>query len=217
VKNKQIFLVLGIVAMLIGIFIMGSKIYKKSEAERLTTTMGESSKQFVPDYAPKMGTETPQVYLVEFLDPECESCREFSPHVKMIMKDYEGKVQLVIRYAPFHGNSRFAIKILEAARKQGKYWETLELLFQYQPQWGSHHNPQPELVWNYLPEVGLDIEKIKMDMNDPAIEAMIESEIKDGQALGVRGTPSFFVNGKPLEIFSPEGLRSLIDANLSAN
>lgn len=202
------------VVVLIGGFFAASQLYKGKEAERLDFVAKENFKKFVPDYSPKLGSLTPEVYLVEFLDPECESCRAFHPLVKMLMDEYEGKIQLVIRYAPFHGNSKLIIKILEAARKQGKYWETLEVLFQYQPQWGSHHHPRPDLVWTYLPEAGVDIEKIKADMNDPEIEAMIAKEIQDGQDLGVRATPSFFVNGKPLENFGLEPLRDLIRQNL---
>ena len=152
--------------------------------------------------------------MVEFLDPECESCREFYPYVKMLLKENEGKIQLIVRYAPFHGNSRFVIRILEASRKQGKYWEVLENLFQYQPLWGSHHEPKPDLVWKYLPETGVDIEKIKKDMMDPAIDEMIAREVSDAENLGVRGTPTFFVNGKMLQIFGYEPLRELIQKEL---
>jgi protein-disulfide isomerase len=216
VKNKKVLLIVGTVVLLIGIFLMISRIYKKQEAQRLTSVVSADLKKFVPDYAPRMGAENPEVSLVEFLDPECESCREFYPFVKMILKDHDSKVQLVVRYAPFHGNSKFVIHVLEAARKQGKYWETLEVLFRYQPQWGSHHHPQPELVWNYLPEAGVDVEKAKGDLNDPATDTMIEQEIADGRALGVQGTPSFFVNGKPLETFSYEALRKLVEDNLTS-
>jgi protein-disulfide isomerase len=213
-KNKKIVLIVGAIVLLGAIFIGAMSLYKNQETERLTQVADAEFKKFVPDYAPKMGPSNAEVHLVEFLDPECESCREFYPYVKMIMKDYEGRVQLVVRYAPFHGNSRFVIKILEAAKKQGKYWETLELLFQHQPEWGSHHHPQPELIWNYLPQAGVDVEKIKTDMNDPEIETMIAKEISDGEALGVRGTPTFFVNGKPLEEFSYNALRTLVESSL---
>jgi predicted DsbA family dithiol-disulfide isomerase len=93
------------------------------------------------------------------------------------------------------------IRILEASRKQGKYWEVLENLFQYQPLWGSHHDPKPDLVWKYLPETGVDIEKIKKDMMDPAIDEMMAREVSDAESLGVRGNPTFFVNGKMLQVF----------------
>jgi protein-disulfide isomerase len=213
VKNK-IILISVVVAFLVGGFFFAKKLYQGQEAERLGFVAKDNFKKFVPDYAPKLGPTNPEVYLVEFLDPECESCREFYPFVKMIMDENEGKVQLVVRYAPFHGNSKFAIKILEAARKQGKYWQALEVLFQYQPQWGSHHDPRPELIWKYLPEAGVDVDQIKKEMDDPATDEMIAQELKDMQDLGVRGTPTFFVNGKRLENFGLEPLRQLVRENL---
>ena len=108
-----------------------------------------------------------------------------------MLNDFEGQIQLVVRYAPFHPNSQFAIKILEAARKQGKYWEALETLLRFQPQWGSHHDPKPELIWNYLPEAGVDVEKIRVDMNDPEIEKMIKKKWKLRKSLACVPLQSF--------------------------
>ncbi len=212
-NNKSI-IILSSIVTLVGIFFAGIKYYQSIQNEELEALSKKEFLKFVPDYAPKLGPERPKVYLVEFLDPECESCREFYPYVKMLLKENEGKIQLVVRYAPFHGNSRFVIRILEASRKQGKYWEVLENLFQYQPLWGSHHDPKPDLVWKYLPETGVDIEKIKKDMLDPAIDEMIASEVSDAENLGVRGTPTFFVNGKMLQVFGYEPLRELIQKEL---
>lgn len=210
VKNKKILIIVAAVVVLLGGFIGAYKFYKANEAEKYGHMADSDFRKFVPDHAPKLGPDSAKVFLVEFLDPECESCRAFYPYVKMIMNEFDGNVQLVVRYAPFHPNSKFIIKIIEASRKQGKYWETLELLFQHQPEWGSHHHPNPELVWNYLPQLGLDIDKLKKDMEDPAIEKIIEKEIADGADLGVRMTPSFFVNGKPLETFGYEPLREMV-------
>jgi protein-disulfide isomerase len=212
--NKKILIVTVSLISLIAIFIIGSKIYQNEETQRLSFIAQENFNTFVPEYSPKIGSLQPEVYLVEFLDPECESCREFYPMVKMLMKEFEGKIQLVVRYAPFHGNSEFVIKVLESARKQNRYWEALEVLFQYQPYWGSHHNPQPQLVWKYLPESGVNIDQIKEDMNDPEINQIIQQDKKDAITLGVRGTPSFFINGKPLQQFGYEPLRSAIQAEL---
>jgi protein-disulfide isomerase len=209
-KNKKLIIILSSVVLLVAAFLGAYKMYKISEAKKYGHIVDTDFKKFVPDYAPKLGPDSAKVFLVEFLDPECESCREFYPYVKMIMNEFDGNVQLIVRYAPFHGNSKMIIKIIEAARKQGKYWETLELLFQHQPEWGSHHAPNPDLVWNYLPQLGLDIEKLKKDMEDPAIQNIIDREIEDGKELGVRMTPSFFVNGKPLESFGYEQLRDMV-------
>ena len=213
--NKKSLIVFSTLFLLIA-FAGGAYLYKKSEKERLTFLAHKDFSVFVPEHAPRMGDKNAKIYLIEFLDPECESCRMMYPYVKDMMSAYQGKIQLVIRYAPFHGNSKFAVKILEASRKQGKYWETLEIMFRYQPQWGDHHHPRPELLWTLLPQVGLDVEQIKKDMNDPAIEALIEHDIRDLQTLEVRRTPSFFVDGLPLERFGPQHLRDLIDSVLNS-
>lgn len=208
--NKKIVMVVVALVGLGLIFFGASRLYKSQESQKLSFIAQENFEVFVRDYSPKLGALKPKVYLVEFLDPECESCREFYPMVKMLLSEFEGQVQLVVRYAPFHGNSEFVIKVLEAARKQNKYWEALETLFRYQPQWGSHHHPRPELVWQYLPESGVNVDQIRADMTSPEFEKIIEQDMADARTLGVRATPSFFVNGRPLEQFGYEPLRSLI-------
>lgn len=212
-KNKIMIVLIAIMSLAI-VFMVGRKLYKSQETERLSFMAKEDFSTFVRDYSPRLGRDTAKVYVVEFLDPECESCREFYPSVKMLLEEFEGQIQLVVRYAPFHGNSIFIIKILEAARKQNRYWETLETLFRYQPEWGSHHHPRPELVWTYLPETGVNVDQIKKDMEDPAIQTMIQQEMQDGQTLGVKATPTFFVNGRPLERFGYEGLKELVEATI---
>lgn len=204
------FLILGSVAGLMMIFFIATKLYQKKETEVTKT----QTTNLVREHSPRLGRAGAPVQVVEFLDPECESCRAFHPYTKMLLEEFQGKVELVVRYAPFHHNSIFVIQILEAARKQNRYWETLELLFQHQPEWGSHHHPRPELIWNYLPELGLNVEQIKQDMNDPAIMEMIQQEIADGKSLGVRATPTFFINGEELREFSYEGLKRQVQTAL---
>lgn len=212
-KNKIVIVLVAIAVLGFGAF-FAKTVYQKQEVAKVEAVAKEEDQVFLRSYSPRMGEDSAKVKLVEFMDPECESCREFHPFIKMIMKEYEGQVQLIVRYAPFHGNSIMMIKILEASRKQGKYWETLEVLFRTQPQWGSHHEPKPQLVWNYLPEAGVDIEKIKADMNDPQVQANIDQELKDVEKLMVKYTPTFFVNEKPLEDFGYDQLRALIDSEL---
>lgn len=213
-KNRMTLIALSAVALIL-VFVFGSSIYKSEEIKRLNFMAQENAKIFVPDHAPQLGSKSASVFLVEFLDPECESCRMFYPEVKKILSEYKDKVTLVIRYAPFHQNSKYAVKILEAARKQDKFWQVLELLFMYQPEWADHHNPKPEIVWKYLPETGVNIEKLRTDMNDQSIETIISQDIQDGQKLGVRATPSFFINGSPLREFNMQELRKQIDDELA--
>lgn len=191
-------------------FVLGIYAYNSYQDKQREIMAQEGFEVFVRDYSPKMGAEDPKVYLVEFLDPECESCRRFAPFVKKLMEKYKDDVQLVIRYAPFHGNAEFAATVLEASREQGKYWEVLELLFRYQPQWGSHHNPSPELIWTYLPEAGVNVDQLRVDMRNPEISKRIEQDVKDLEKLGVKATPTFFINGQALERFGKAPLEAAL-------
>jgi len=209
-KNKKLILLGVSFLFFVLAFVLGRSLYQNQQAKEISLVTFENSEVFLRDHSPKLGNPDAKIHLVEFLDPECESCRVFAPLVKSLLQEFDGKIQLVVRYAPFHANSEFAIKILEAARFQGKYWEVLDVLFQFQPEWGSHHHPKPELIWQYLERTGVDIQKIKNEMNDEKINQFILQDKQDGEKLGVVGTPSFFVNGKPLEVFGYEPLRMMI-------
>ena len=103
------------------------------------------------------------------------------------------------------------VKILEAAKRQGKFWEALEVMYESQPAWASHHQPQPEKIWEYLPWAGVDLNQLRSDMNDPKFVEIIAQDLADGRSLGVNKTPSFFVNGTPLTSFGFEQLKTLLD------
>ncbi len=213
-KNKT-YLFIGAAALLLGSFLLGIKFYKDAENKKSSFLAQSNSELFIRDYSPRLGSQEAKVFLVEFLDPECESCRQYYPRVKELLKTYEGKVQLIIRYAAFHGNSKVAIAAVEAAKKQDKYWESLELLFQTQPQWGSHHNPQINLIFEFLPRVGVDVDKLKVDMKDRSIQDIIAQDMSDLKAVGVKGTPTFFVNGKKPANYSLQSLVDLIEAEVA--
>jgi protein-disulfide isomerase len=213
-KKSEFLMVVGAIFFLVSGFFVGKNFFEKYESQKMLEAVTKDSKKLLRDFSPRLGSSRPKVHVVEFLDPECESCREFYPVMKTLMSEFSSEVQLVIRYAPFHPNSRLAIKILEASRKQGRYWEALETLFKYQPQWGSHHHPQPELLWTYLPEAGVDGEKIRTDIMDGEIEKNLEQDISDAQALMVRATPTVFVNGRRLEVLGAQTIRELIQEEL---
>lgn len=212
-KNKKI-IIAATIALLVAAYFIGIHFYNQSERERLEALARETKLLYEREYSPVIGSDMAKVTLVEFLDPECETCRELYPFVKSLLEEYQGRLRLVIRYAPFHHNSMMVVQMLEAARKQDKYWETLELFFKYQPDWGGHHNPNPELLWTYLPEAGVDANQVRNDMSDPVIQKNIDQDIADARTLGVRQTPGFFVNGKPLQQFGYDQLRELIESEM---
>lgn len=211
------YIIFGLACLVIFIgFLFASSYYKEQQADKFDFLAEKNRSTFIRGHSPTLGSDDAKVYLIEFTDPACETCAAFAPFVKQIMSAYPGKIKLVIRYAPFHQGADYFVKILEAAKKQGKYWETLDIMYKSQKYWASHHNPQPELIWRFLPQAGLDIGKIRQDMNDPAIVKIIEQDLADAKTLGVQKTPGFFANGKPLQEFGYRQLQHLIESELRA-
>ena len=202
---------------LILLFVLGVNIYKTQQAKKYGFLAQENASTFVREYSQTLGSDDAKVYLIKFSDPACETCSKFHPFVKKLMAVNPGKIKLVIRYAPFHDGADYMVKILEAARKQGKYWETLDLMYKTQGYWASHQNPQPQRIWRFLPRAGLDLEKIKSDMKNPEITKIIQQDLADAKTLNVRKTPGFFVNGKPLASFGYGQLRELVESEINEN
>ena len=126
------------------------------------------------------------------------------------------RVRLTLRLVPFHRGSDYVIKVLEAARKQGKFWQALEALLSSQSYWAPNHTVQPEYVWTPLEGLGLNVEQMKADMNSPEIARRIEQELADARTLKVTQTPEYFVNGRPLPSFGLEQLQTLVRDEVQA-
>lgn len=121
------------------------------------------------------------------------------------------KIRLSLRYAPFHAGSDNVVRILEAARKQDKFWQTLEAVLASQPYWAPNHKAEVEFLWPRLGKLGLDLKRIRRDMYAPEIDRVIAQDLADARALNVTKTPEFFVNGRPLPSFDYEQLKKLVD------
>lgn len=213
--KKNALLVVASFALIFG-FMFASSWYKDWQAEKTSFMAQENAETFVREHSQTLGSDDAKVYIVEFMDPACETCAAFAPFVRQMMDKNPGKIKLVLRYAPFHDGADHFVTILEAAKKQGKYWETLDAMFKSQSQWASHSNPQPQRVWEFLPQVGLDMEQLRKDMNDPAIAKIIAQDIADAKTLNVHKTPGYFVNGRPLQEFGYQQLYDLVQSELQA-
>jgi protein-disulfide isomerase len=155
------------------------------------------------------------VVIVEFFDPACGTCRTFYPMVKQLMAKHPNRIRLVMRYAPFHKGSDKVVAILEAARRQGKFWQALDALFDSQQAWVSNHAVNADLTWPYLNAVGLNMEQMAIDLTAPDLQQAIAQDLKDANTLGVTQTPEYFVNGRPLPTFGFEQLRQLVAEELA--
>lgn len=119
-----------------------------------------------------------------------------------------------MRYAALHKGSDTAVRILEGARQQGKYWEVVEKVLAQQPRWADHASPQPELIWEIVRDTGLDVAKAKSAAASPEVEKVLQQDTADMKALKVAATPGFFVNGTPLRDFGAAQLKALVDEEI---
>lgn len=207
-------------ALALGVGGFGGAAWYASRPAPLADTVPvapELAEALIRPYSPILGPETAPVTIVEFLDPACEACRAFHPIVKNIMAEHGDAVRVVIRYTPFHGEgSETAIRILEAARMQNLFVPVLEALFQQQSSWAAHGGIRSDLILGIAASVGLDEEAARVQMMAPQTVGVLNQDRADVETVGVRQTPTFFVNGKPLEPFGEAELRRLVAAEVAA-
>jgi protein-disulfide isomerase len=219
--------ILGAIAAIVLIGAVVGVVYYRSaqNAPKSTNTASTAAPagQLVRADSASMGPADAKVTLVEFYDPECESCADFHPAMKKIMKDYDGKVRLVARYLTLHRNSTTAASFIEAAAEQGKYWQAQELLFQRQPEWGEKHGAPASapavninaLFDKYAMELGLDLDKAARGMKENRYAEKIARDKKDAESLMVRRTPTLFVNGRLAPPMDERGTRAMIEQELA--
>lgn len=213
-KQKTIFITA--LVLLAIVFAGGIQLYGSQKAQEAVATAGKNKELLARFHSPSLGRADAPVQIVEFLDPACETCAAFYPLVKQMMAANRENIRLTVRYAPFHQGSDEVVKALEASRKQGKYWQALESLLASQPSWVQHHQARAELIWPSLARAGLDIERLRSDMQSPDIARAIAQDVADARTLNVTKTPEYFVNGRPLPSFGFEQLRTLVDEELAA-
>lgn len=155
-----------------------------------------------------------EVTLVEFLDFECESCLAAYPVVEQLREDYAGQVTFIARYFPLdgHANARNAAVAVEAAAQQGEFEAMYQQMYATQTQWGEQQESRADLFREFAIDLGLDMAAYDAAVADPATLERVLADRDDGLALGVQGTPTFFLNGEQLTVGSAEELIAAVDA-----
>jgi protein-disulfide isomerase len=202
----------GVIALLaIIVFIAVAKPFSppKEEAVAATPIVAENSHRL--DVA-----EDGKVTLVEFLDFECEVCGAVYPSVEEIRDEYAGEITYVLRYFPIpgHQNSMNAAIAVEAAAQQGELELMYQKMFETQKAWGEQQDSKAGLFRQYAQELGLDMAAYDEAVADPETEARVQFDFDAGLALGVEGTPTFFVNDDVVNLTSVDDLRAALDAAL---
>lgn len=170
----------------------------------------------VRDDSPRLSTPTEsKATFVEFLDFECEGCGAAYPAVEQLRQTYGDQVTFVVRYFPLpgHFNADRAARAVAAAAEQGQFEPMYRKMFDTQRSWGEQKVPLDDLFFSYAQVLGLDMERFAAAYDSQATRELIDRDVADGKALGVTGTPTFFIND---ELIKPEGYDDLSSALESA-
>jgi len=213
--NRRGIVIGAVVAVLLAI-VAGTLLFKNDRSQSSPAAATSNHDPLASVHSPMLGDAAARVHIVEFIDPACETCAQFFPLVKQLMAENPNRIRLSIRHVAFHDGSDYAVKLLEASRKQDKYLATLEALLASQPQWAPHHTVQPDLVLQAIAGVGLNVEQLLVDMNAPEVAQRIEQDRNDAMALKVTATPEYFVNGRPMPSFGQQQLLTLVSEALQS-
>jgi protein-disulfide isomerase len=152
-----------------------------------------SSQEKMPG-APTKGSPAAPVTIVEFADFQCPFCAGAESTIHELLKLYPSQVRLVFKDFPldFHADSMLAHHAALAANEQGKFWDMHDKIF------ANQRAMKRDDLLRYAKNMGLDMDRFVADMDGGRFKTIIEADQEEGIRLGVNGTPSFFVNGKPL-------------------
>jgi protein-disulfide isomerase len=157
------------------------------------------------------------VTLEEFGDYQCPPCAGIATFIDQLQKEYQPRLRLIFRNFPLpqHKNARDAALAAEAAGLQGKFWEMHDLLYREQDVWSKAESVR-ELFDAYAGMLGLNHDRFRKDIDGEKVKARVDSDVERGNSLGVKNTPTIFVNNHELGATerTPEGFRATIDQAL---
>ena len=167
------------------------------------------------------GNANASVTMEEFADFQCGSCGAYYPELKKIESEYGDRLRVVFRERPLippHEHALIAAQAAEGAGLQGKFWEMHDKLYENQAAWSEAKDIAPIFV-DYAKQLGIDPDRFMKDLNGEQVAQRIFQDGKRVHALGLAGTPTFFVNGQEAkgEQWKPDGLRQMIKDAVAAS
>lgn len=215
--SKNLKISLAVVGVAVIALIVAALSSGGDDDEPTATSDAEVSERLVRDDSQRLSEGTTEATFVEFLDFECEACGAMYPIVEDLRAEYGDQMTFVVRYFPLHNNSEAASRAAEAAADQGEFEAMYQRLFETQAEWGESSESKEDVFFGYAEDLGLDMERFREVYDDPATIAKVQRDQADGEALGVSGTPTFFLNGEELELTSIEDLRAQVEAAIDSS
>jgi protein-disulfide isomerase len=206
-----------VVGVALVAFESGTMLYrsKRQQVKNIPEGQSVSAKSDMSKHV--RGNPDAPVTLEEFADFQCPPCGQFAPFAEELLREYDSRLRVVFRNFPLavHEHAREAALAAEAAGFQGKFWEMHDTLYREQPAWSKAPNAR-ELFESYAGTLGLNIDQFRKDMDSDKARERVDSDHALGDSLGIKVTPTLFINNRPVEPQekNPEGLRAAINAAL---
>ncbi|MEK7635497.1 MAG: thioredoxin domain-containing protein [Patescibacteria group bacterium] len=164
------------------------------------------------------GNKGANLTLIEYSDFQCPACASYYPIVKQVMDNFSDKVAFAYRHFPLsqHKNAELAAITVEAAGRQGKFWEMHDAIFNNQKEWSENSNVK-ELFIKYAGEIGLNVEQFKPDIESGELKDKVKRDLNSGISAGVNSTPTFFLNAKKISPTSYEDFKNIIEQSINNN
>ncbi|MCA9651336.1 MAG: thioredoxin domain-containing protein, partial [Myxococcales bacterium] len=162
---------------------------------------------------PARGAALPLVTIVEYSDFQCPYCATLAGSMDDLVHEYGRDLKLVFKQfpLPFHPQAEPAARAALAAHAQGKFWEMHDRVF------GNQKALSDSQLERHAVALGLDLARWHKDFQGPALADEVKAEHAAGAALGISGTPTFFINGKRYSgAMSIDQLRGIVDGELLA-
>lgn len=222
-------ILLVITAFFLGILITKVQYLEKGQTTEVTdsTVPSQDNNQLQPGqkvdvavgHFPPQGDPNAKVKIVEFADLRCPFCQKFYQEAgKQIINDYvkTGKAVLYFRHFEFLGPaSVVAGNAVECASEQGKFWEMHNYLYDNQPSESDTSMYTAEKMTQTAGTLGANTTQFKSCMDSNKYQANLDKDMSDGQAAGVSGTPTIFINGRSVVGAEPyESIKPIIDQAL---
>jgi protein-disulfide isomerase len=215
-KRYLPFLIVATVALVaVG---SGAMLYRAKRTELLSIPENKSpSGKSATESMHIRGNPNAPVTLEEFGDFQCPPCGTFAGFAEELLKQYDSRLRIVFRDFPLivHEHAREAALAAEAAGLQGRFWEMHDVLYREQAAWSKAPNAR-ELFESYAGTIGLNLDQFRKDMDGEKARERVDSDQALGDSLGVKVTPTLFINNHPVEPKdkTPNGVRAAIDAAL---
>ena len=218
--SKQFWGVIVLVVIIFaGIFFLTGN--KKANAPSSSSSSGGSSLTNHVEGKGKSG-----IKLVEYGDYECPYCGAAYPVIKQVVGDLSDQIFFQFRNFPLtqlHQNAFAGARAAEAASLQNKFWQMHDMLYDNQDPsgksgWVASNDPLNKYFVDFAKQLGLNVDKFKTDYQSSQVNDAVNADLAEGKKLNIQGTPTFFIDGKKIELPYSQGasaVENIINAEIA--